>query len=157
MRTDPTDTGGLFVGRRPGTRPVRYRTPPPPGSPRRQRIDRAIAVGLVVAMVLVNLTYWGPLPAGWLWIASQIQWRTDSIGLAILVAFLGLIGTLMGILVILRRLDQTWILVRRAAGYDQRDGIISRVFATTCVIGTSAFMFWLIILHGPAPSFSPGG
>ena len=63
----------------------------------------------------------------------------------------------MGILVILRRLDDAWILVRRAAGYDQRSGIIARVFATTCVIGTSVFMFWLIILHGPAPSFSPGG
>ena len=157
MRTDPTDTGGLFVGRRPGTRPVRYRTPPAPGSVRRQRMDRAIAVGIVVAMVLVNLTYWGPLPAAWLWIASQIQWRTNNVGLAILVAFLGLIATLMAILVILRRLDQAWILVRRAAGYDQRSGIISLVFATTCVIGTSAFMFWLIILHGPAPSFSPGG
>ena len=28
MRTDPTDTGGLFVGRRPGTAPVRFRGVP---------------------------------------------------------------------------------------------------------------------------------
>ena len=25
MRTDPTDNGGLFIGRRPGTAPIRYR------------------------------------------------------------------------------------------------------------------------------------
>jgi len=157
MKTDPTDTGGLFVGRRPGTRPVHYRKPPEPGSAQRQRTDRFLAVGIVVFMVLINLTYWGPLPAAWLWVASQIQWRTNSISLAILAAFVGLIGTLMLMLVVLRHLDQAWILVRRAAGYDQRAGIISRVFATTCVVGTSVFMFWLIVLHGPAPSFSPGG
>ena len=28
MKTDPSDTGGLFVGRRPGTRPVKYRRLP---------------------------------------------------------------------------------------------------------------------------------
>ncbi len=156
MRTDPTDTGGLFVGRRPGTRPVRYRTPPAPGSRRRQRLDRAMAVGIVVAMVLVNLTYWGPLPppgcgsprrssGGPTTSASPSSSRSWAS------------SRRDGILVILRRLDGAWILVRRAAGYDQRSGIISRVFATTCVIGTSIFMFWLIILHGPAPSFSPGG
>ena len=32
MRTDPTDTGGLFVGRRPGTAPTRYRAQPERGS-----------------------------------------------------------------------------------------------------------------------------
>ena len=31
MKTDPTDTGGLFVGRRPGTRPIRYRALPERG------------------------------------------------------------------------------------------------------------------------------
>ena len=34
-RNDPTDTGGLFIGRRPGTAPVQYRTPPERGSARR--------------------------------------------------------------------------------------------------------------------------
>ena len=40
MKTDPTDTGGLFVGRRPGTAPVRYRALPERGSESRQR-DRS--------------------------------------------------------------------------------------------------------------------
>ena len=31
VRTDPTDTGGLFVGRRPGTAPTRYAAPPERG------------------------------------------------------------------------------------------------------------------------------
>ena len=30
-RNDPTDTGGLFIGRRPGTAPLRYKADPSPG------------------------------------------------------------------------------------------------------------------------------
>ena len=41
MRTDPTDNGGLFVGRRPGTRPIKYRALPQRGDDRRRRIDNA--------------------------------------------------------------------------------------------------------------------
>ena len=39
---DPTDTGGLFIGRRPGTAPVRYRDPGPSSEGRRreEREDR---------------------------------------------------------------------------------------------------------------------
>ena len=36
---DPSDTGGLFIGRRPGTAPVRYREDVEPSGPRRQRTD----------------------------------------------------------------------------------------------------------------------
>jgi len=43
MKTDPTDTGGLFVGRRPGTRPVRYRSLPEHGGERRRAFDRSLA------------------------------------------------------------------------------------------------------------------
>ena len=38
-RTDPTDNGGLFIGRRPGTAPVRYRALPQRGTRRRQQLD----------------------------------------------------------------------------------------------------------------------
>ena len=43
MRTDPTENGGLFVGRRPGTAPVRFRTLPNRGSELRQRFDGSLA------------------------------------------------------------------------------------------------------------------
>ena len=43
MRTDPSDNGGLFVGRRPGTAPVRFRALPKRGSDRRQRLDGSLA------------------------------------------------------------------------------------------------------------------
>ena len=45
-RNDPTDTGGLFIGRRPGTAPVRYRAVEP-SSERRRRADSLLAHGLL--------------------------------------------------------------------------------------------------------------
>ena len=41
-RNDPTDTGGLFIGRRPGTAPVRFKERPDDGSPGRRRFDGAL-------------------------------------------------------------------------------------------------------------------
>src|SRR6516225_378870 len=101
MRTDPSDTGGLFVGRRPGTAPLRFRKLPERGSEARQRVDGSLA------------------------------------------------GVLFGSLAILRRLDQAWILVRRAAGHDQRTGALGRIFAATAAVCALLFIFWFLIIHGP--------
>lgn len=156
MRVDPSDNGGLFIGRRPGTRPVRYRTLPAVGSQRRRTVDAALALGVLMAMVLVCLCFWGPLPAGWLWVGSQIDFRTDSVTLAIFCTFVGLIVSLLVGLMVLKRLDGAWILLRRAAGHDQRSGVIGTVFATTCVIGTTLFGIWFLLLGGLASSSSFG-
>ena len=59
-RNDPTDTGGLFIGRRPGTAPVHYRTPPERGSARRRRADALLAAAVLVLEALVVLSALGP-------------------------------------------------------------------------------------------------
>lgn len=148
MRTDPSDTGGLFVTRRPGTRPVEYRTLPRRGDDRRQRTDGLVALGLLALMVVVNLCFWGPLPLGCLWLGGRTQYLTDSIGLGLLVAFVAMIGGLLGGLMTLKRLDYAWILVRRAAGHDQRQGVIGRIFMICCMIGVPIFGVWFLFFSG---------
>jgi hypothetical protein len=155
LRTDPTDTGGLFVGRRPGTAPTRYRAQPERGSPRRQRFDGLVAHVVLGLMVVVNLLFWGPIPLLSLWVASQVQYQTDSVSLGILVGFLLLLALLFGGLALLKRIDRFWILARRAAGHDQRQGVLGRVFATTAVIGASCFTVWLLLIAGPGSSLAP--
>jgi hypothetical protein len=155
LRTDPTDTGGLFVGRRPGTAPTHYRTQPERGSPRRRRFDALVAHVVLAVMVVVNLLFWGPIPALSLWIASQVQYQTDSVSLGILVGFLALLALLFGGLALLKRIDRFWILARRAAGHDQRQGIPGRVFATTAVIGAAGFTFWLLFIGGLGSTLAP--
>jgi hypothetical protein len=155
-RTDPTDNGGLFVGRRPGTAPVKYRALPQRGTQRRQMIDRWLAIGILAAMVFVSLLFFGPVPVAWLWIASRVQYWLDTVSVAIFVAFLGMLLTLLLGLRILRRLDLTWILVRRAAGVDQRQGVMTRVFAYTAALAAILFFGWLILIAGPGSTLAPG-
>jgi hypothetical protein len=156
VRTDPTDNGGLFVGRRPGTAPTKYRRLPERGTARRQRTDRLMAHLLLALEFAISLLFWGPIPAGALWLASRVQYWTGNVGLAILVAFAAMIAVLMGGLMVLKRVDRAWILVRRAAGIDQRQGALGRVFAITAVVCATLFTFWFLIINGPGSSSFSG-
>jgi hypothetical protein len=99
-------------------------------------------------MGLIALSYWGPIPVAGLWVGSQIAYLADSLGAGILCAFLFILGLLMFGLVILKRLDRIWILVRRSGGHDQTEGIIGRLFGVTCLIGAVSFSIWLIGFSG---------
>ncbi len=155
MRTDPSDNGGLFVGRRPGTKPLHYREAPVLGDERRRRRDRLLAGLLLALMIFINLLFWGPIPVAWLWIVSHISFLADHIFFALLVAFIGILGTLMLALMLLKQLDRAWMLVRRASGVDQREGVIGRVFLYTAIVGSTLFSLWLIFGGGLADSLNP--
>lgn len=155
-RNDPTDTGGLFIGRRPGTAPLRYRARPVEAGERRKRFDRNLARAILVLEVLVLLTLWGPQPIGWLWVGSQVDYLTDSVELGIVVMFAGMMATLMATLAVGKRLDHAWKLTRRAAGYEQKQGALEWIFVVSIAIGVSAFLFYFFVIQGPGSSlFSP--
>jgi predicted secreted protein len=154
MRSDPSDNGGLFVGRRPGTAPVRYRELPERAGARRERFDGSLAGLLFAAMVVLSLLCWGPIPIGCLWLGSQANYLTGSVSVGIMVSFVGLFGLLFGALALLKRLDNAWILVRRAAGHDQRSGAMGRIFGVTAIICAVIFGFWFVVIHGPGAEFS---
>jgi hypothetical protein len=156
VRTDPTDNGGLFIGRRPGSAPIRYRAVPERRLGMRSAGDKLFAGMLLATMVLVSLAFWGPIPAAWMWIGAQVDHQTGSGSLAIAVACLGLLLTVLEGLVLLKRLDHFWILVRRAAGYDQRTGTIGTVFALAAIAGVTLFAMWMLLLAGPGPELFGG-
>ena len=153
---DPTDTGGLFIGRRPGTGPLRYRGQPVRAGAGRRMLDRNFSALILVGETLLCLTLWGPQPVFWLWVGSQVDYQTGSVTLGICSAFTGMLITLMLTLVLARRLDHAWRLVRRAAGYEQKTGALERIFVISLAIAATIFAFWFIILQGPgSTTFSP--
>jgi uncharacterized membrane protein (DUF485 family) len=154
-RNDPTDTGGLFIGRRPGTGPLHYKAAPQRAGEGRRRADATLAAVVLLLVTLVCLTLWGPQPIGWLWVGSQVDYRTGSVTLGIAVAFAGMIATLMLTLALATRLDRVWRILRRAAGHEQQEGALPRIFAVTAVVAGIAFLFWFVIVEGPAPSLAP--
>jgi hypothetical protein len=154
-RNDPTDTGGLFVGRRPGTAPLRYRTAPQRAGERRRRADETLAAVVLVLESLVCLTLWGPQPVAWLWVGSQVDYRTGSVSVGIAVAFAGLLGTLLLTLALAARMDRAWRILRRAAGHEQQEGVLGRIFAVTAIVALILFSIWFWIIEGPAPTLAP--
>jgi hypothetical protein len=157
MRTDPTETGGLFAGRRPGTAPVHFRGVPERGGEMRQRVDGSFAGLLLVAIVFLSVMCWVPIPLACLWLGSEADYLAGSVSVGIVVAFVALFVLLFGTLALLKRLDHAWVLVRRAAGHDQRTGILGRVFAMTAAVCAALFVIWFLVIHGPGSSNISGG
>jgi hypothetical protein len=153
---DPTDTGGLFVGRRPGTRPVRLPVGTKPSEGRRRVADKTFAAFLLFIETLLCVSVWGPQPLGWLWVGSQVNYWTDSVEAGIASAFVGMLISLFITLAIARRVDHAWKLVRRAAGYNQERGMLERIFVIALIIVATGFWFWFIVLNGPGSSIVPG-
>jgi hypothetical protein len=151
---DPTDTGGLFIGRRPGTAPLHYRAAPEIAGERRRRADAALAGAALAVEILLCVSLWGPQPAAWLWFGSHVDYWTGSVTAGIVSAFAGMIASLMLTLAAASRLDRIWRLLRRAAGHDQREGALARIFAVTAVVAGLAFLVWFVIIQGPGPTLS---
>jgi hypothetical protein len=152
---DPTDTGGLFIGRRPGTAPARFRTRPTRTGEPRQRADGLLAAAILVLEALLCLTLFGPQPAGWLWVGSQVQYLTGFVTAGITTIMLGCIASLFLTMGLAKRLDHSWKLVRRAAGYPQERGALERIFAVSVVVAAIGFSIWFFLIHGPGSSVFP--
>jgi hypothetical protein len=153
---DPTDTGGLFVGRRPGSRPVRYRDDVRPVSERRRRADALLANGLLAVELVLCLSLFGPQPLGWLWVGSQVDYLTGYVTAGISTVLLGCLASLMLTVAAAKRVDHAWKLVRRAAGHRQDHGALERIFATSVGLALVVFAFWFLIIEGPRPTLAPG-
>jgi hypothetical protein len=153
---DPTETGGLFIGRRPGTAPLRYRGQPATAGATRLRADAVLAAAILAVEVLMLATLWGPQPAAWLWVGSHVFHWTGSVSFGILVAFLGMLLTILGTIALAMRLDRAWKVVRRASGHDQQKGALERMVVISMVIAGTAFFAWFVSAAGPttdAPRF----
>jgi hypothetical protein len=155
-RNDPTDTGGLFIGRRPGTAPVRYRVRPPEGTPGRRRFDRVLSAAILAVELLLCLSLFGPQPYGWLWVGSQVQYLTGFVTAGIGTIMLGSLASLFFTLMIAKRVDHAWKLVRRSAGHHQDRGALERIFAISVALAVVIFGVWFLVIHGPGSSVFPG-
>lgn len=152
---DPTDTGGLFIGRRPGTAPARPRDTRPASSRRRQRLDSALAATILALETLLCLSLLGPQPLAWLWIGSQVEYLTGAVTAGISTIMLGCLASLMFTMAVCKRLDHAWTLVRRAAGHGQERGVLEVIFASSVGVALVCFSVWFFLLEGPGPSLAP--
>jgi hypothetical protein len=151
---DPTDTGGLFIGRRPGTAPVRFKAAAA-AEARQRRANKALAALLLGVETLLCLSLFGPQPAAWLWVGSQVEYQTGYVTAGISAIMLGCIASLFLTMAVAKWVDHGWKLVRRAAGYHQERGALERIFAGSVAVALIVFAVWFLFIQGPDPLLAP--
>jgi hypothetical protein len=152
---DPTDNGGLFIGRRPGTAPIRFRVRERRPGEVRGQVDSGLAWLLLAVELALCLSLMGPQPLGWMWVGSQVEYQTGAVTAGITTIMLGTLASLMLTMVLAKRVDYWWKLTRRAGGHHQERGALERIFVLACGIAIVGFAFWFFLIEGPGPSLAP--
>lgn len=145
---DPTDNGGLFIGRRPGTAPFRFTDKHVRAGERRQAVDGFLATGLLVLEFTVLATILVQ-PLGWLWVGGRVAGETGVLELGLVASLAGTLASMLLTLALALRIDHAWKLTKRASGVEQQRGMVEWLFVVVVVLGMAAFCFWLTVLTGP--------
>jgi hypothetical protein len=122
------------------------------------RAARGGARALLTAamMVIGSLVLWVGVPLGWLWIGSQIQAETDSIGTAIGAMLVGVVVSVVLLAMLLVRLNRWNEELRQAAGHPPREtSLLESVLVITAGVAVVAFGVWFFVFTGPGPSLAP--
>jgi uncharacterized iron-regulated membrane protein len=114
-------------------------------------LGRELAV-LVAIMFLASLALWLGVPAGWLWVGSQVQGHTGSVGDAILVMMAGIAISLALFVPWLSWLNRKHVEVRAARGRDV-EGVtaLERVLVASGAVALLGFGVWFFGFSGSEP------
>jgi hypothetical protein len=116
----------------------------------------ASAVLTGVIMVGASLALWIGVPAGWLWIGSQVQGSTGNVGTAIAVMLVGAIVSIVALAWLLGRLNRVHEHLRAARGAEQTGPpLLEVVLVVTAAIALVGFAIWFFVFAGPGPELAP--
>ena len=102
----------------------------------------AASAAVLAAEVIGIAAMCSVVPLGWLWIGGRVYTATSSLGLDLMVAFLGFVGSTVLLLRMLARLDGTWVSLRQSQGHDQEEGALSRIVVYAVGLALAAFILW---------------
>jgi hypothetical protein len=110
------------------------------------------AVLVVLIMLIGSLVLWVGAPLLWLWIGSQIEGATSSIGASIGAAFIGAVLTIVLVAGVLSKLSNVYRANRRARGLDDPGHfVLEVVLVVSAGIALFAFVIWFFFLAGAEP------
>jgi membrane protein implicated in regulation of membrane protease activity len=119
---------------------------------------RAGASGLLVLLMMLGagLVLWIGVPLGWLYIGSQVQVASDSVGLAIAVMLAGVVVSIVAIVPLLGWLNRKHLQLQEARGHDTHgQTALEAVMTVSVLIAVVAFVVWFFLIEGPGPSLAP--
>lgn len=103
-------------------------------------------------MVIGSLVLWIGTPLLWLWVGSQIQGATSSLGTALGASFLGVVATIGLLAALLAKLSEIYAANRRARGLeDTGHFVLERVLVVSAGLTLAAFVIWFFFFAGASP------
>jgi heme/copper-type cytochrome/quinol oxidase subunit 2 len=123
-----------------------------------RNVLRAGASGLILVLMMLGagLILWIGVPVGWLWVGSQVQGATDSLGTAILVMLVGVVASIVAVVPILGWLNRKHLELRAARGLDTHgQTALEAVMTVSVTIAVIVFVVWFFVIAGPGPSLAP--
>ena len=110
------------------------------------------AILVVLIMVIGSLVLWVGAPLLWLWLGSQVEGSTSSLGASIGVAFLGAVLTIVLVAALLSKLSNVYRANRRSRGLeDPGHFVLELVLVVSAGIALVAFVIWFFFLAGADP------
>ncbi len=110
------------------------------------------AILVVLIMLIGSLVLWVGAPLLWLWLGSQVEGSTSSIGASIGVAFLGAVLTIVLVAGLLSKLSNVYRANRRSRGLDDPGHfVLEVVLVVSAGIALVAFVIWFFFLAGADP------
>ena len=119
---------------------------------------RAGASGaLVLAMMFgTAVVLWVAVPVGWLYIGSQVQEASDSVGLALLVMLAGVVVSIVAVVPMLGWLNRKHLELRQARGLEPHgQTALEAVMTVSALVAVLVFVVWFFVFEGPGPSLAP--
>jgi hypothetical protein len=110
------------------------------------------AILVVLIMFIGSLVLWIGTPLLWLWIGSQIQGATDSVGAALGAAFPGAVITVAILASILGKLSNVYRANRQSRGLaDTGHVVLEGVLVVSAGFTLVAFVIWFFFFAGANP------
>jgi heme/copper-type cytochrome/quinol oxidase subunit 2 len=114
--------------------------------------------GLVLISIMLGggLVLWMGVPITWLYIGSQVQGETGSVGAALAVMFFGSVVSIVVIVALLGWLNRKHVELREARGLESHgQTALEAVMTVSAVIAVLGFGIWFFLIEGPGPSIAP--
>jgi len=119
----------------------------------RQVLRTGGAAALVVLIMFIgSLVMWIGTPLLWLWVGSQIQGATDSLGTALGAMFIGVVVTIAVVAAVLAKLSNTYRSNCRARGReDPGHLVLEGVLVVSAGLTVAVFVVWFLFFAGASP------
>jgi uncharacterized membrane protein YbhN (UPF0104 family) len=119
---------------------------------RRRLLFSANSALLVVLMFTGAVTLWLGVPLAWLWIGSQLQAETGSVGTALAAMMTGMIASVVALTWSLGRLNRRHVELQELRGRAEAEvGVLERVLVLSAAVAVIAFGTWFLAFSGSEP------